>query len=185
MASDQEARRRFTIRAPHQGSNRHDGTGATTKPRLFRRLSFPNGRHAVATRRHSLRRTRTFCTAEDTDGDGRAALTPHEHHCLLRRINFQARVKGSRGLDGWLHGSSGPAVRRKGNESQTGREVGLEAGRGPFDIVQNGEIEPVSGISQMGAAVREDFDRGSGTDHSTLLCIIQCPISNLRRRNRK
>jgi putative membrane-bound dehydrogenase-like protein len=116
--------------------------------------------------------------AEDTDGDGRADLV-RTNIAGFATHNFQARVNGfAWGLDGWLHASSG-LFGGKVKSLQTGREVDL-SGRDFRYRPDTGEIEPVSGISQMGR-VRDDFDNWFGNDNSTLLWHYPLPDQYLRR----
>lgn len=155
-----------------------DGDGRYDKATLFLDgLSFPTG--VMPWRKGAL-----ICAApnilyaEDTDGDGRADLV-RTNITGFATHNFQARINGfTWGLDGWLHGSSG-LFGGKVKSLQTGREVDL-SGRDFRYRPDDGEIEPVSGISQMGR-VRDDFDNWFGNDNSTLLWHYPLPDHYLRR----
>jgi putative membrane-bound dehydrogenase-like protein len=155
-----------------------DGDGRYDKATLFLDgLSFPTG--VMPWRKGVL-----ICAApnilyaEDTDGDGRADLV-RTNISGFATHNFQARVNGfTWGLDGWLHGSSG-LFGGKVKSLQTGAEVDL-SGRDFRYRPDTGEIEPISGISQMGR-VRDDFDRWFGNDNSTLLWYYPLPDHYLRR----
>ena len=155
-----------------------DGDGRYDKATLFLDgLPFPTG--VMPWRKGAL-----ICAApgifyaEDTDGDGRADLI-RTNILGFATHNFQARVNGfTWGLDGWLHGSSG-LFGGKVKSLQIGREVDL-SGRDFRYRPDTGEIEPVSGISQMGR-VRDDFDRWFGNDNSTLLWHYPLPDHYLRR----
>jgi putative membrane-bound dehydrogenase-like protein len=155
-----------------------DGDGRYDKATLFLDdLPFPTG--VTPWRKGAL-----ICAApnvlyaEDTDGDGRADVV-RTNISGFATHNFQARVNGfSWGLDGWLHGSSG-LFGGKVKILQTGREVDL-SGRDFRYRPDTGEVEPVSGISQMGR-VRDDFDNWFGNDNSTLLWYYPLPDHYLRR----
>src|SRR5437867_942566 len=132
-----------------------DGDGRYDKATLFLdKLAFPTG--VMPWRNGAL-----ICAApdilyaEDTDGDGRADVV--RTNCTgFATHNYQARVNGfRRGLDGWLHGSSG-LFGGKVKSLLTGKEVDL-GGRDFCIRPDTGEIEPLAGVSQMGR-VRDDFD---------------------------
>jgi putative membrane-bound dehydrogenase-like protein len=155
-----------------------DGDGRYDKAALFLdRLSFPTG--VMPWRKGAL-----ICAApnilyaEDTDGDGRADVV-RTNITGFATHNFQARINGfTWGLDGWLHGSSG-LFGGKVKSLRTGRETDL-SGRDFRYHPDTGEIEPVSGISQMGR-VRDDYDCWFGNDNSTLLWFYPLPDHYLRR----
>ncbi len=120
--------------------------------------------------------------AEDTNDDGvadvvRTNVTGFATH------NYQARVNGfTWGLDGWLHGSSGlfgGKVKVLRPDGTILREVDL-SGRDFRYRPDTGELEPVSGISQMGR-VRDEFDQWFGNDNSTWLWHYPLPDHYLRR----
>jgi putative membrane-bound dehydrogenase-like protein len=116
--------------------------------------------------------------AEDTDGDGRADVV-RTNFTGFATHNYQARVNGfTWGLDGWLHGSSG-LFGGKIKSVITGKTVDL-SGRDFRIQPDTGEIEAVTGISQMGR-VRDDFDNWFGNDNSTLLWHYPLPERYARR----
>ncbi len=120
--------------------------------------------------------------AVDTDGDGHADVV-RTNVTGFATHNFQARVNGfTWGLDGWLHGSSGlfgGKVKVLAPDGKVIREVDL-SGRDFRYRPDTGELEPVSGISQMGR-VRDEFDQWFGNDNSTLLWHYPLPDHYLRR----
>jgi putative membrane-bound dehydrogenase-like protein len=116
--------------------------------------------------------------AEDTDGDGRADVV-QTNFTGFATHNFQARVNGfTRGLDGWLYGSSGLFGGRVRSGAHGG-ETDL-SGRDFRFRPDTGEIEPVAGISQMGR-VRDEFEQWYGNDNSTLLWHYPLPDHDARR----
>lgn len=143
-----------------------NGDGRYDKAKLFLDgLAFPTG--VMPWRNGAL-----VCAApdilyaEDTNGDGKADVV-RTNFTGFATHNFQARVNGfTWGLDGWLHGSSG-LFGGKIKSLLTGKTVDL-SGRDFRLKPDTGEIEPVSGLSQMGR-IRDDFDNWFGNDNSTLL----------------
>src|SRR5687767_11755091 len=116
--------------------------------------------------------------AEDTNGDGKADVV-RTNFTGFATHNFQARVNGfTWGLDGWLHGSSG-LFGGKIKSLLTGKTVDL-SGRDFRLKPDTGEIEPVSGLSQMGR-IRDDFGNWFGNDNSTLLWHYPLDDAYLRR----
>ncbi len=120
--------------------------------------------------------------AVDIDGDGHADVL-RTNVTGFATHNFQARVNGfTWGLDGWLHGSSGlfgGKVKVLAPDGKVIREVEL-SGRDFRYRPDTGELEAVSGISQMGR-VRDEFDQWFGNDNSTLLWHYPLPDHYLRR----
>ncbi len=115
---------------------------------------------------------------EDTDGDGKADVR-RKLYSGFATHNYQARVNGLRwGLDGWVYGAAGlfgGTIR----SAITGKDFAL-SGRDFRIHPDNGDFEPVAGLSQQGRG-RDDFGNWFGCDNGTWMWHFPLPDHYLAR----